>query len=99
MKMTVEEIISALRENKDLLSERFGVVRIGIFGSFARGEQTTSSDVDFIVEIESEKKDIHNFLGLKRFLERLTERKIDIGFEHSLKPAIKENVLKQTVYA
>ena len=82
-----------------LLNERFGVTRIGIFGSFARGEQSVTSDIDMVVEIEKARKNIHSFLKLKRFLEQEMAREIDLGFENSIKPAIKEKVIKQIIYA
>jgi predicted nucleotidyltransferase len=96
---TTEEILSILRKNKTFLSESFGVTRIGIFGSFVRGEQTPSSDIDMIVEMAKDRKNLHSFLKLKRFLENETARKIDLGFEHSLKPAVKEKIMKQIIYA
>ncbi len=98
MNMVTEEIISYLRDNKELLHDRFGVTRIGIFGSFARGDQTSASDIDMIIEMEEDKKSLHSFLKLKRFLESETARKIDLGFEHSIKPTIREKVLKQIIY-
>lgn len=98
-KTSVDEIIFFLKQNTEFLNRSFGVTRIGIFGSFAKGEQTASSDIDIVVEMEQSRKNIHSFLKLKRFLEKEMERKIDLGFEHSLKPAIKEKVLKQIIYA
>ena len=97
--LSTDEIISYLKQNKALLNERFGVTRIGIFGSFARGEQSVTSDIDMVVEIEKARKNIHSFLKLKRFLEQEMAREIDLGFENSIKPAIKEKVIKQIIYA
>lgn len=98
-KTSADEIISFLRLNREFLNKSFGVIRIGIFGSFARGEQTAASDIDIVIEMDKDKKNIHSFLQLKRFLEKEMEREIDLGFEHSLKPAIKEKVIKQIIYA
>lgn len=97
--LSTDEIITYLKQNRVLLNERFGVTRIGIFGSFARGDQTVTSDIDMIIEMEEDKKNLHSFLKLKRFLEKETARKIDLGFEHSIKTAIREKVLKQIIYA
>ena len=97
--LSTAEIIAYLKQNMPLLKERFGVTRIGIFGSFARGEQSSTSDIDMVVEMEQSRKNIHSFLRLKNFLEREMEREIDLGFEHSLKPAIKEKISKQIIYA
>jgi predicted nucleotidyltransferase len=96
--LSLKDVLHNLRKNRKLLRDRFGVTRIGIFGSFVRGEQSASSDIDMIVEIEPSKKNIHCFLQLKRFLENETARRIDIGFEHTLKPIVKERIRKQVVY-
>ena len=95
---SIEEIVEYLKKNKRLLYERFGVTKVGIFGSFVRGEQVVLSDIDMIVDIEKARKNIHSFLQLKRFLEKELERKIDLGFEHSLKPIIREKVREQVIY-
>ena len=95
---SMEEIVAYLRNNKSFLYEKFGVTRMGIFGSFTREEQTSSSDIDMIVEMEGSRKNIHSFLQMKRFLEKELSRKIDMGFEHSLKPIVKEKIKGQAIY-
>lgn len=97
-KSSLGEIVEYLKKNKVLFHDRFGVTRIGIFGSFARGEQTPSSDIDMVVEMEEDKKNIHTFMQFRRFLEKETARKIDLGFEHSLKSTIRERVKGQIIY-
>jgi len=93
-----EEIIEYLRVNKEVLRAKFGVTRLGIFGSFARNRQRMSSDIDLVVEFEKGRKNIHAFLALKRFLEKEFARKVDIGFEHSLKPVVRENIRGRVLY-
>lgn len=93
------EIITYLNQNKKLLYDQFGVIRIGVFGSYVSGTPSSSSDIDMVVEMEGSKKNIHNFLGLKRFLEKEFGKKVDLGFEHCLKPAVKEMIQEQIVYA
>jgi hypothetical protein len=95
---SIEEIVAYLRNNKRLFYDRFGVTRMGIFGSFIRNEQTRSSDIDMVVEIEKSRKNIHSFLQLKRFLEKELARGIDLGFEHSLKPMVREKIKGQIIY-
>lgn len=95
---TIEEIVAYLKENKRLFHDRFGVTRMGIFGSFTRGKQVSSSDIDVVVEIEKDKKNIHSFLQLKRVLEKDLAREIDLGFEHSLKPIVREKIKGQIIY-
>jgi len=93
-----QEMVAYLKNNKRLFYEKFGVTRMGIFGSFAREEQTRSSDIDMVVEIEKDRKNIHSFLQLKRFLEKELARTIDLGFEHSLKPVVREKIKGQIIY-
>lgn len=95
---SIEEIVEYLKRNKGVLYNKFGVTRMGIFGSFVRDEQTGSSDIDIIVEIEKGRKNIHSFLQLKRFLEKELEKKIDLGFEHSLKPIVRDKIREQIIY-
>jgi predicted nucleotidyltransferase len=93
-----EEMVAYLKKNKTFFHDKFGVTRMGIFGSFVRGGQTRSSDIDMIVEIEKGRKNIHTFLQLRRFLERELAKKIDLGFEHSLKPIVRDKIKDQIIY-
>ena len=95
---SVGEIVAYLKNNKSFFYDRFGVTRMGIFGSFAKEAQTASSDLDMVVEFEKSRKNIHSFLRLKRFLEKELSRKVDLGFEHSLKPVVRENIKKKIIY-
>lgn len=95
---SIDQIVEYLKKNKRFLYDRFGVTRIGIFGSFVRGDQVASSDIDMIVDIEKARKNIHSLLQLKRYLEKELEKKIDLGFEHSLKPILRDKIKKQVIY-
>lgn len=95
---SVEEVVAYLKKNRRYLHDRFGITSIGIFGSFVRGEQTPYSDIDMVIKMEKNKKNLHSFLSLKRFIEKEIERKVDIGFEYSLKPAIREKIKEQIIY-
>jgi len=95
---SITELIVYLRTHKSLLHDKFGVTRMGIFGSFVQEAQTISSDIDMVVEFERDRKNIHSFLQLKRFLEKELSRKIDLGFEHSLKPAVRESIKDRIIY-
>ena len=95
---TIGEIVAYLRDKKTYFNEKFGVTRIGIFGSFAQGGQTIKSDIDLVVEFEKSRKNIHSFLQLRRLLEKELSRKVDLGFEHSLKPIVRENIKGKIIY-
>lgn len=93
-----EEIISYLKRNKQFFKEKFGVIHIGVFGSFVRGEQSAQSDIDIIIKMEKDKKNIHNFLNFKRLLEGRLGVKIDMGLESNIKPSIKEEIENEVIY-
>jgi len=97
-KKRFNEILEYLESRKSYLYEKFGVIKFGIFGSFIRNENNSKSDLDIVVELLPEKKDIHNFLELKRFLEKELGVRVDIGFENAIKPYIKEKIKDKIVY-
>ena len=94
-----KDILNFLKTEKAFLRNEFGVINIGLFGSYAKGTQRSDSDIDMVVEIEKSKKNIHSFLQLKRFLENEFSKKVDLGFEHTLKPIIKEKIKRDIIYA
>lgn len=96
--MGTTEILTYLQEHKSDFSQRFGVLRIGLFGSFARGEAQETSDVDIAVEIDNAHKTLSNFLGLKRTIEAALGKTVDLGIESTLKPAVKEAVRGEIIY-
>jgi len=71
------EIIKKMEENLEEI-RRFGVKRIGVFGSYVRGEQRKESDIDILVEFEEGKATLENFLDLKEYLEKLLGKKVDL---------------------
>jgi len=75
--LTLEEILRKIEENIDKI-KRFGVKRIGLFGSYVRGEQGAESDVDIVVEFEKGKATLDNFLDLTEYLEKFLGKKIDL---------------------
>lgn len=91
------DILAALKKNKAFLKERFGVKKIGIFGSVARGEAKDESDVDVLVEFEKGKTSFDNFMDLSFFLEGLFGRKVDLitttGLHKYIRPYVKKEVI------
>ena len=92
------EILHFLKAHKQELYEKFGVIKIGLFGSFSNDKNDEFSDIDIVVTIENNRKNLHNFLALKRFLEKNLNREVDLGLDSALKPYIKDKILKETVY-
>ncbi len=97
---TLKEITATLETLKPLLSERFGVETIGVFGSYTRGEQTRKSDVDVIVTFsEDAQVGFFKFLELEELLTKKLGVKVDLVTKNALKPFIKDRILRETVYA
>ena len=92
-----QQIIALLKENSDKL-ERFGVNRIGVFGSFVAGEQNEDSDVDLLVEFTKGQKNFRNFIGTATFTEDLLGRKVDLLTAQSLSPYIAPLIEKEIEY-
>ncbi len=92
---TRDDLLRLLAEKSDPI-RKFGVKQIGIFGSFARGEQKKNSDVDVLVEMERSTFD--TYMGLLFFLEELFGRKVDLVEKDTIKPIIRDRVLRETLY-
>ncbi|PKP57433.1 MAG: nucleotidyltransferase [Candidatus Altiarchaeales archaeon HGW-Altiarchaeales-1] len=90
------EIEEKLKKYKQLLKEKFKVKNIGIFGSYARGEESKNSDVDLLVEFYEPVG--WEFIDLKEFLEELIKKDVDLVTIRALKPQLKDNILKDVVY-
>ena len=73
---SAEEILTILDHTKPELERRFGVRRIGLYGSYAHGTQTESSDIDLIVELKEPKFDA--LAGLYIYMEQVLGREVDI---------------------
>lgn len=76
----------------------YGVKRIGIFGSFVRGEQHPESDLDFMVEYLPGQKNFDNFMNLAFLLEDTFQRKIDLITPESISQYIYPQVLEEIEY-
>jgi uncharacterized protein len=98
MLRTKQDILSVLEKNQSSL-RALGINKIGLFGSFARGEQRPDSDIDLLVEFESGKKTFDNFMELSFFLEEALRSKIDLVTVESLSPYIGPYILREVEYA
>jgi|SRR5664280_771932 uncharacterized protein len=97
---TRDQILTFLSLNKKLFRDKYHIVRIGLFGSYARGEQNAKSDIDLLVEFEENTQDLYDLkLQLKDFFQIQLGLEIDICREKYIKPRIKNSILKDTVYA
>ena len=89
------KVIDILRSHEQEIKERFCVKRIGLFGSFVRGEETETSDIDILVEFED--PTFRNFMNLAFFLEDLFGRRVDLltpeGISHRIRPYVEKEVV------
>ncbi|MCI0439645.1 MAG: nucleotidyltransferase family protein [Chloroflexi bacterium] len=92
-----EQVLSLIRSHQCEI-KNLGVKRLGLFGSFVRGEQNAESDVDMLVEFEAGKKSFDAFMNLAFFLEDLFERRVELVTLESLSPFISPHVLEEIEY-
>jgi predicted nucleotidyltransferase len=93
-----QEIERTLRRHLPELRRRFRVRRIGVFGPVVRGEQRGRSDLDILVEY-SETPSLLAIVALKRHLAELLGEKVDLVPASALKPAYRQTILSEVVYA
>jgi len=98
--LTKEQIVKLLREKYPYLAAEYGVKRVGIFGSYAKGWPDETSDVDIIVEFEHPIG--FRFIELVEYLEHLLDRKVDVltpaGLRGIRVPRIAQAITETIVY-
>ncbi len=95
--MNLEEIERILAEHKEELYQKYKIKKIGIFGSFVRGEQSKESDVDIMVEFE-EIPGLIKFIEIEEYLSKLLGRKVDLVRKPAIRKELKDKILKEVVY-
>jgi predicted nucleotidyltransferase len=93
------DALALLRKNEQIVKERFGVEEIGIFGSFARGEERPDSDIDVLVVFAKGRKTFENYMDCRFFLEELFGRKVDLVMKEAIKERLKGPILREVIYA
>lgn len=97
--MLRDEVLENLRADKEAL-DGFGVKVIGVFGSVARGEEGPDSDLDILVDYDEKKiPGLFGLVDLKNHLEALLGRSVDLIVRDGIYPDLKENILKDAIYA
>ena len=94
---TLNEIRQVLSLQKQSICEIYRITEIGIFGSYARGDETETSDIDILVDYETAPTLIM-LVELRDYLSQLFGIKVDIVTKNGLKPRIRERVLAEVVY-
>jgi predicted nucleotidyltransferase len=94
--MNSADVIGRLRERLGEMEARFGVVRLRLFGSIARGEASDASDIDILVGFDGPAT-YDRYFGLKFFLEDLFGRNIDLVTETALRADLRDAVLGEAI--
>lgn len=95
--LILQDCVDKLIEFKRTFGAKFGILRLGIFGSVARGENTADSDIDIVVEIKQ--PTLLLMYELKTALQSLFGCDVDlIRFRDTLRPLFKSNIQKDVIY-
>lgn len=95
--LRLQDCIQKLRDFKSDFGAKYGILRLGIFGSVARQQNREDSDIDIVVEIE--KPTLSLMYELREVLNRLFDCKVDlVRFRDSLRPLFKSNILRDVIY-
>ncbi|MFO8034725.1 MAG: nucleotidyltransferase family protein [Candidatus Bipolaricaulota bacterium] len=92
-----ESIVAALRSVLPELRKRYGVQKLALFGSFARGEPTSHSDLDLLVEFDDRPLTLLQFIALEEEMTDLLGIKVDLVEKSALRPRIGQQVLEELI--
>ena len=99
MTLNPQAVLEKLNALLPEFQEKYGVARIGLFGSYIRGEASPGSDIDIIVTFQENRETFDNYMDLKFFLEDIFEKSVDLIIEDTIKSRIKDQILHEAVYA
>lgn len=99
MNTDLSSIKQKIAAHKKYLHETYGVEEIGVFGSFARGDNDENSDIDISVQLNHEKVQVglFAFSGMRFYLEDLLGRRVDLVTKDGIKPLIRDRILSQLI--
>lgn len=95
--LELQDCVSKLADFKRTFANKFGITKLGIFGSVARKENTENSDIDIVVEVK--KPSLKLMYDLKEALKQLFKCEVDlVRFRDSLRPLLKSNIERDAIY-
>lgn len=95
---TKENIIATLQSHKSELS-KFGVLNVGLFGSYLRNEQTNNSDIDLLIDFEPSKENFDNYMAVYDIFENVFKnQKVEVVTKNGLSKYIGPKILKDVMY-
>lgn len=86
-----------MQKTRKKIKSKYKVKKIGIFGSYVRGEQKEDSDIDILVEFE-EPVSLLKLVSFENFLKEITGIKVDVVPENDIRPELRENILNEVNY-
>lgn len=92
----LRQIQKILASSKAELKKRYNVKELGIFGSYSRGEQKKTSDVDILVKFNPHAT-LFDFVGLGNYLEEKLKIKVDVVSESGIRPELKNSIVKDVI--
>ncbi len=92
----LKSIEKILKKHKEYLQKKFYVEKIGVFGSYSKGEETSESDIDILVKFNGPIG--WDFIELNEYLESILGKKVDLVSIKALKRQLKDIILKEVIY-
>jgi len=93
-----EKILELIQKNHYEI-KKYGVKKIGLFGSYLRKQQKKDSDIDILIEFYKGKKTFDNYMDLKFYLEDLFHCDVDLIIKEAIRVELKSNILRSVRYA
>ncbi len=99
MMYTQKQILDFISKSKPMLQEEFHISKIGLFGSYARNEQSINSDIDLIVEFEENTNNLYDIkIAVKQFFKDNFKVEVDLCRGKYIKPRYKNRILNEAIY-
>ncbi|MFW6046959.1 MAG: nucleotidyltransferase family protein [Candidatus Woesearchaeota archaeon] len=92
------DIITFFKNNKSEI-KKYGVKKIGLFGSYAKSQENENSDIDVLVKFSEGNKTFDNYMDLKFYLEDKFDKKVDLVIDENIKDELKNEILGNARYA
>ena len=96
MNKELNSIIRTIKELREQIRREYKAEIVGIFGSYARGEQKKNSDVDVLVKLH-DRATLFDLVGLGNFLEEKLHVKVDVVSERAVRPELKAQILQEVI--
>jgi hypothetical protein len=97
MVTSTNDVLEAINTRKSDIG-KLGIVKVGLFGSFSRGDQNQESDVDLLIEFGKNKKNFKNYMDFIKLAENLFGREVEVVTPESLSPYIAPYIEKEVKY-